>query len=475
MTMQNVITLSEDGLLLNTLGKDTKRFNANLAVRKEDLILFADDTSVTLYDLAGRAVIRTYDVVDTKEIKLTDCGKICSITTYSKKMYICDHSGIVSEPDLVENFDISRRFLVSMSKHVVQIYDMERKEISGTIEQVGKFILSGHNLIYTTLKKEDGKMNLVFMDLNQVGHKRTYEFANIEDIKLKSNAEYTFILILVTTDYVQNSYFGSSSLFLLNCQDGVLKEFSGVEKVLFFEFLKNDIVICCDHQPSDVIIFNLKMVQIKRFPKGIRNRVYFNPHANLVCFAGFDNMSGFIEIYSTELLAKIKVLGASEVIWSPCGSYFIVAVTNKLRVDNRIIIYDYYGRLISEKKFDNLIDCAWYGKAKEFKVLERPAVLNIPNESEYVPPHLRRNQEDLRPYAKAHTSKKRDPKHKKDEKPPKKVVKDKKEESTDIDQLKVQLEEIKELKKRIAKGECLDMENLNKVLKEDEIVRRIPK
>jgi uncharacterized protein with WD repeat len=54
-----------------------------------------------------------------------------------------------------------------------------------------------------------------------------------------------------------------------------------------------------------------------------------------------------------------------QVEWSPCGRYFLTAsVAPRMRVDNRITIYTYYGKQIHEINYDELLAARWTPLAK---------------------------------------------------------------------------------------------------------------
>lgn len=484
MPHQNVITLSEQGLLLNTFGTDKIYPKAHTFASKQNIILFADQKNVILYNLKNNKIINEFEINDVKEIKLSDCGNIGAITTYTRKLYVINHKEIIREFDMVESFEVSSMFVVFSSKCIIYTFKIDTQILLENINDAIKFNLAGNSLIYTVVKKKNEKSILRYKNLNRQGHLKNYDFTNIEDFKSKVSEDLSLVLIYITTDYAANSYFGTSSLYLLNCESGVLKEFSYLTQVIFFDFFNNDIIICNGHQPSDCIIFDRNMKEKKKFPKSVRNRAVFNPHSNLVCFAGFDNLNGLVQVYSNELLTKFQVLGASEIIWSPCGSYFIVAITNKLKVDNRITVYDFFGRVIEEKKFRNLISCVWYGETEPFKEIERPAILNILKEEEYVPPHLRKDSTSLTCSSEKKFITKTGPKKNFKRKPVSnsttnnqtktQTIREKMKEKSK-DELKLELEEIASYKRRIRKGECLNIDCMNKLLNEDEIIRRLKK
>lgn len=473
MSLKNIITLSDQGLFLDTLSKGSKHFPAYKVVRKQNILLFSDESSVCMYDLISDKLLKSYSIKETKDLNLSNCATYGAAIAFNGTLFLFNKSEIIKQVENIKKFTISSNYLIYSAMSNLQIFDLkERINVECNIK-TNKYFIAGTNIIYKTGKNENNDIKLVFENLNDKKCKQVYQFPQILDFEIRSNKDASYILILITTEHAFDSYYFKPSLFLLNCKDGVLKEMKQLENILFCDFVGDDIVVCFGHQPSDVFIFDIKMNIKRKFPKGIRNKIYFNPQGNLVCFAGFDNLSGTIEIYSNNLLTKIKVLGASEVVWSPCGSYFIVAITEKLKVNNKIIVYDYYGRLIKESSFERLVSCSWYGVEQEFKEIERPSVLNIPEESAYIPPHLRNKKNQEVPEMRLNKQK-----HMKNVEPKKinNVAKLKTKpipKKINISDLKKELEEISALKVRISKGEFVGMDNLNKILKEEEIIKSI--
>ncbi|EQB60671.1 hypothetical protein NAPIS_ORF01761 [Vairimorpha apis BRL 01] len=70
-----------------------------------------------------------------------------------------------------------------------------------------------------------------------------------------------------------------------------------INNIQDFTFLKNGFCVIYGNQPTDVIIYNFKLEIINKFPKGIRNRIYFNEYESYVAMAGFDQLAGDIELW----------------------------------------------------------------------------------------------------------------------------------------------------------------------------------
>lgn len=457
MHFKNIVSLSENGLLLDTFNENCHPINALAYIIKSRIMLYHDKENIHIFDRLKNETIKSYKINDIKHIKMSSNEKIYACLTYNKELTVFDYEKILYKYRLVESYDISNDLIFVFQENTLKIYNLNSNTQIESIDHVVEFSCFDNKVLLTSRKNKKEKMSFIYLEPSV--NKTIFHFDNIERFQAKVNKANDMFLISITTQYMSNSYFGVSSLFLLNTDDKKLKEINLKKPILFYDFCKNGILICHGDQPSSATILNKNLTTIKIFPKGIRNRAYFNPHENLICFAGFDNLNGMIEIYSNELLSKFKVLGASKIFWSPNGSYFLVGTTNELKVDNKIQLFDYYGNEIACKNFDNLISVEWIGEKEDFIPLKKEKK-NILDESVYIPPHLRNENKGA---SNIITNKKKTPKN---------VIK-KQEEKIDIEKLRNDLREIELLKNKIENGESLDIESLNKILKEDEIKSKL--
>lgn len=217
----------------------------------------------------------------------------------------------------------------------------------------------------------------------------TFTFAQVDSLDVKISEKGYLVLCGSTSTAGGGSYFGHKELFLFNLREKTSRKIQ-LQNVHSFDFIKGGYSVCYGVQPAKGAIFEYSGKTKKKFKEGARNRIYFNKEQNLVSFAGFDNLNGMIEIFnvnSGKMTGSLRMLGASQVIWSPCSRYFAVAITNALKVENKIVVYDYYGREFARKDFKNLTQCDWIGEKETFSELENPdKSIFYTQESVYVPP-----------------------------------------------------------------------------------------
>jgi translation initiation factor 2A len=107
--------------------------------------------------------------------------------------------------------------------------------------------------------------------------------------------------------------------------------------------------------PAKATLFNSKCEAMYEFGTGSRNECFFNPHGNLLCLAGFGNLRGRVEVWSTsgsnkvpQEVSSFQVDDTTYFQWSPDGEHILTATTApRLRVSNGFKLWTYLG----ENKF----------------------------------------------------------------------------------------------------------------------------
>ena len=83
-------------------------------------------------------------------------------------------------------------------------------------------------------------------------------------------------------------------------------------------------------------------------------------------------------------------MGASLASWLNDDSHFMIAITSYFKSDNKIVIYDYFGRIIKSKNYESLISADVYGNPEPTVEFKRPEEILKPEVvAAYVPRHLR--------------------------------------------------------------------------------------
>ncbi|KIY91464.1 Eukaryotic translation initiation factor 2A [Monoraphidium neglectum] len=117
--------------------------------------------------------------------------------------------------------------------------------------------------------------------------------------------------------------------------------------------------------PAKVTLFDDKCKPVYDLGGGPYNTVIWNPFGRFLAIAGFGNLPGDLVFWSKLNKGACKQIAAtrSEAVnasWSPCGRYVMTStVAPRLRVDNNVKVFTYYGEKVAEKKFDVLLEAQW--------------------------------------------------------------------------------------------------------------------
>lgn len=260
------------------------------------------------------------------------------------------------------------------------------------------FVLKDFCLLSTNkMKNQDNEEEFNIIKIDGEGKTEIGSFKSLVDMKCKGSPDVCgkYILVNLSTSYVKNSYFASTILYLYDVQNNSFERVNKLSNILDFVFIKNGFCVIYGNQPAYVTSFNYDLTLRDKFPKGVRNRVYFNHQQTHIVLAGFEQLAGNVEPYdvkSKEKFSSANELSASKIKWDITGSYYYVSTLKYLKEDNRITMYDYYGRKVDCANFDCLSNIASYGALKEFVVLPAPTEKFVEVQEEaYVPAILKGN------------------------------------------------------------------------------------
>ena len=460
----SVVALCEEGLIIDLFGEEEARYPASMCEVRGNTALGYWGDALTFYDIKKKRRVKEYSVKGCKQIQVSDCGEICGALTIGKELLVYARDSVLCTHTNVTSFSLSLELLCLSRGSLLSVQGNSPGSAVMEFSDVFYFRAFGDFLVLVQRSRE-GAAGFKLSIVREITILEA-DFANIEKIDTKSDGNGCF-LFLITSKYVSSSYYGREHLYFFEISTQKFREVDVLDPPLFFSFLNSRFVVCSGHQPSMVSVYDYQCSVIKSFPAGVRNRVYFNAHQNIVAFCGFENLSGNIEIYdvqSLELIAKFKVLGASVFLWSPSGSYFIVSTTNYMKEDNGAVMYDYYGREISRREFVSLAKIDWLGDVRPFVVLERPKKLVLQEEPIYTLPSFG--------HLKVEATRKKGsfkPKAKKNIRPAQQG------DVRTIEDIKRDIDEIKSIKARQDSGTSLTMEELNKLLKENSIMTELKK
>lgn len=347
------------------------------------------------------------------------------------------------------------------------------------------------------------------------------------------NTTGTALIVMAITDVDSSgqSYYGEQTLYLISTKgDSVmvpLGKKGPIYAVQWSPRANAGFTVVYGYMPAKATLYNQRGEPIFDFGTGPRNECHYNAWGTILCLCGFGNLRGNVEFWSVRdrrLIKQTTAEDTTQFAWAPDGEHFITATTApRLRVNNGWKLWHYTGAVVEEWKA---------GEGKEFweavwcpdpefdydshKIIFPPATppvspsQSLPGEGQnplaahakttkkgaYVPPHLRGDAAG-QARAKAFTihdneaptptqaqgrgrgrganqnsnSNRGQAMPGQDEAPPPLSAADKR--AKEIRNLQKKLEAIKVLKHRRECGEKLELNQITKIEKEDQLQKQL--
>jgi uncharacterized protein with WD repeat len=190
--------------------------------------------------------------------------------------------------------------------------------------------------------------------------------------RLLWNSQGTHILGHTSCDFdaTNQSYFGESRLYLLTADGRVDMQVTMENETMVVDAAWSPdgkfFVALGGVAPSAAVLFDTKGKPVYKLGSGPYNQVCWSPQSRFVLLAGFGNMPGDIRLFEKKADNACKPMGGCRsecsvlVEWSPCGRYFMTAsVAPRMRVDNRVTVFTYYGTTVSNSPYSELQAASW--------------------------------------------------------------------------------------------------------------------
>ena len=478
-----VLALCEKGLILDVFGQKPQIFSCEEYKVNNNKLVFIFKSKMKFIDLSNSQKVTEIDIPGFSEILQSPDGDKIAVLCYNKVLQVFNNSILINSFKDVENFGISNGFYCFSTKTDLKIFNFESPapifEIATPIKTIHCF---NTEILFITEKTDKQKIALFKNGKIHVLLEHSDIFRTVVQAQEGS------ILLLADIEYTGNSYYADSILYLIKftelsklgeiyketAQTGEYKDqklvslnqiygiisFSSLRKVHSFGFHKEDIFVCFGDQPAYVHFYNTFGVYKSKLPSAIRNTVIFNRSGKRVLNAGFGNLPGNIEIFENgSSVCYFESLGASYAAWLNDDSRFMIATTNYFKSDNKICIYDYYGRLLEIMECKSLVSARVYGQPEPELQITRPdEILKQKKVAAYVPPHF---NSGANPFSNYQLQQK--PKNK-IKKTAKEQIETKSEPKT-VESIEKELKECYALKEKLKAGEELSLEDENKVFK----------
>lgn len=196
-------------------------------------------------------------------------------------------------------------------------------------------------------------------------------FFKADEVALRFSPNGKGLLIQTATESSEASYYGETSLYLLmESSLGEWRSFTvpfgtskGPIEDVQWSPSSREFVAVQGIQPAQVVLFRAEDCAVKHhFGRQDVNTLRWSPHGRFVMLGGFGNIPGKMQFWDKN---KQKMMGKAVDVnsptifeWAPDGRHFITATLNRrMKVDNGVKVFTYYGQQLSHVKFDRLWDC----------------------------------------------------------------------------------------------------------------------
>jgi translation initiation factor 2A len=195
-------------------------------------------------------------------------------------------------------------------------------------------------------------------------------FYKVQKVTMKWNHTGTAVLVLtqMETDDTGKAYYGSTNLYFLRAdgQEDATVSAAGDGAVHDVEWcpIQDEFLLLAGDLPCRMNLFDGKKANQKmEFGSGHRNTVRFNPFGRFVALGGFGQLAGDTDFWDKagrKKLGSVRMECCVVSGWGPDGRHFLAATTApRMRVDNKIEIYDYCANRLGSMPFEELLWAGW--------------------------------------------------------------------------------------------------------------------
>lgn len=232
-------------------------------------------------------------------------------------------------------------------------------------------------------------------------------FFKADRVKLLWNNKGSALLVITTTDVDSTgaSYYGEQTLHYISTSgESSMVQLAKRGPIYSVQWSPNSKEFCVVYgfMPAKATLYNVKCESLFDFGTGPRNDIFYNPHGNIICLAGFGNLRGQLEMWSRKdlkLMSKPQASDSTYFEWCPDGEHILTATTSpRLREGNGYKLWHYTGKLLDERSVDELWEVKWqpvvHGVFKEPRIDYSAAASATTQEQQktkdvYRPPGLR--------------------------------------------------------------------------------------
>ncbi|KAM3874661.1 eukaryotic translation initiation factor 2A [Diretmus argenteus] len=180
-------------------------------------------------------------------------------------------------------------------------------------------------------------------------------FFKADRVAMLWNKKATAVLVTASTevDKTGASYYGEQTLHYLAVNgESAVVQLPKNGPIYDVAWSPNSAEFCVVYgfMPAKATVFNLKCDPVFDFGTGPRNAVYYSPQGHILVLAGFGNLQGKMEVWDVKKYKQVSKPQAADSTffsWCPDGEHVVTATCcPRLRVNNGYKIWHYTGTVL---------------------------------------------------------------------------------------------------------------------------------
>ncbi|CAN9511249.1 unnamed protein product [Ophioblennius macclurei] len=180
-------------------------------------------------------------------------------------------------------------------------------------------------------------------------------FFKADKVGMQWNNKATAVLVTASTEVDKSgaSYYGEQTLHYLAVNGetaAVQLAKNGPIYDVAWSPSSSEFCVVYGFMPAKATIFNLKCDPVFDFGTGPRNAAYYSPQGHILVLAGFGNLRGQMEVWDMKKfkqVSKPQAADSTHFSWCPDGEHVVTATCSpRLRVSNGYKIWHYTGSVL---------------------------------------------------------------------------------------------------------------------------------
>ncbi|KAI5150075.1 translation initiation factor 2A [Enteropsectra breve] len=416
-----VVALTERGLIIDVFGPKPLLMKSEQYELKDNVIASISKNTLRVIDLNDASSFVTMNIgFSVNEMKMSESGTVIGLVDADGTLHIYVSMAKLLEIPNIKHYSMSDEWLAYSNEEEVVIYSMATKSVTYAA-RANTIQINCIKTAVIIVEQEDKSCCINLYHENKM-HK-IIALDTIFRCRIATNENKSMFLLLVDYEYSKTSYYAESFLYFvkiqteasdseiitLHCKEvevgatkvnepetiftnkaaGVFR-YNMIKKVHDFGFQGDSWFVCFGNQPACLFLYSSTGVLIKKYSRSVKNIARFSKDLSRVITAGFGNLPGNVEVeVDGKPVLQFDNLGASRVEWLNDDTHFITGTTEYFKGENKIQVFDYYGREKEVMECQKLMKLDVYGQSVASQTLDSPEQKTLKTVAEkYVPPVL---------------------------------------------------------------------------------------